>query len=60
MLRRKTNAKGRNTYEPFVKLTRNLLESAAWKATSPEARCIYIAIRQRYNGSVKPPLIGPV
>lgn len=48
---RKPNATGRNNFEPFVKLTRNLLESEAWKHASPEARCIYIAIRQRYNGT---------
>ncbi len=45
------NAKGRNAYEPFVKLTSNLLDSTAWIEASVEARCIYIAIRQRYNGS---------
>ncbi len=51
MKKRKTNAKGRNAYEPFVKLTSNLLASPAWIEASPEAHSLYIAIRKRYNGT---------
>jgi len=45
------DAQGRRITEPFVKLTKNLLASPAWKDLSPAAVCIYIEIRQRYNGS---------
>lgn len=37
--------------ESFVKLTRFMLNHESWLNLSPAARCIYIEIRKRYNGS---------
>ncbi len=46
----KPNQTGRNDTEHFVKLTKNIYQSAAWRDLRPVARCIYIEIRQRYKG----------
>ena len=35
---------------PFVKLEFFMLNTAAWAALSPQARAIYIELRQRFNG----------
>jgi hypothetical protein len=34
---------------PFVGITTTVLDSAAWKAMSPSARIVYIAIKRNYN-----------
>lgn len=46
------NAKGRsNAREPFVRLSRSLLESEAWGSLKPADMAVYIAIERVYNGS---------
>lgn len=50
MTNRKRYKKRGQSTEPFVKLTKNYLNHPAWKTLSPEARCLYIEIRSRYNG----------
>ena len=35
---------------PFVKLELFMLGSAAWAATSPQERALYIEVRRRFNG----------
>jgi DNA-binding transcriptional MocR family regulator len=37
--------------ERHVRLHLWLLESAAWRSLTPQARAVYVAIAQRYNGS---------
>jgi hypothetical protein len=45
------NHKGRSRRaEPFVMLPRYLLESAAWRSLSAQARTLYIHLALRYNG----------
>lgn len=35
---------------PFVQLPIWVLQSPAWKHLTPNARCIYVAVKERYNG----------
>jgi hypothetical protein len=44
---RRNKDKGR--LPPFVPLINETIESPAWRAMSPAARCIYIALRRRYS-----------
>ncbi len=46
----KVNRKGRNKFEPFVRLHRGVTNSEAWKSLSCEARCLLIEIWARHNG----------
>ena len=47
---KKLNAFGMSSKNRFVMLDFWLLESEAWRALSPGARCLYIEVRQRFNG----------
>jgi hypothetical protein len=38
---------------PFVPLLKDTVRTPAWKAMSPSARCIYIALKQRYSSNFK-------
>lgn len=47
----KHNAKGRSTVEArHVRLYHSMLICPAWLALTPNERCVYIEIVQRYNG----------
>jgi hypothetical protein len=35
---------------PFVQLHNWLLDSPAWRALSPNARCVYLAVKRHYDG----------
>ena len=39
----------RPKHHPFVMVTYNVLDSAAWKAMSTGARCLYIALKRHYR-----------
>ena len=47
----RVNRKGRNKFEPFIRLHRGVTNSEAWKSLSCEARCLLIEIWARHNGS---------
>jgi len=47
----KLNKKGRNKYQPFIRLHRGVTESAAWKSLSCEARALLLEIWARHNGA---------
>lgn len=48
----RVNATGRRkSGPPFLQLYRYLLESAAWRSLSPQARCVYIEVAALYNGA---------
>jgi hypothetical protein len=38
---------------PFVPLLKDTLASAAWRAMSPYARLVYVALKQRYSFNIK-------
>jgi hypothetical protein len=38
---------------PFVPLLKDTIASPAWRAMSPSARCVYIALKQRYSSNFK-------
>jgi hypothetical protein len=44
---RRNKDKGR--LPPFVPLINETIDSPAWRAMSPSARCVYIALRRRYS-----------
>ena len=46
----RVNRKGRNKFEPFIRLHRGVTNSEAWKGLSCEARCLLIEIWARHNG----------
>jgi hypothetical protein len=48
---RRNKDKGR--LPPFVPLLKDTIASAAWRAMSPSARCVYIALKQRYSSNFK-------
>ena len=49
---RRQDPKGRSTREPrHIRLYHWLLESSAWRHTSPAARALYIETCQRHNGT---------
>lgn len=47
----KYNRKGRSKNTPFIMLRNDIYDHPAWKALSPKARCIYLELRRRYNGT---------
>ena len=38
---------------PFVPLLKETIATPAWRAMSPSARCVYIALKQRYSSNFK-------
>ena len=40
----------RRSNHPFVQLHHWFLNSTAWSTLSTNARCVYVAVKQRYNG----------
>lgn len=42
--------KGRGKSQNFVMLRYDILDSVAWKALSPNARCVWIEVMRRYKG----------
>jgi hypothetical protein len=38
---------------PFVPLLKDTIASPAWRAMSPSARCVYVALKQRYSSNFK-------
>ena len=49
---RNHNSKGRRTSgPPFLQLFKHMLKSEAWQTLKPAARCVYISITDRYDGS---------
>lgn len=49
---RRVDATGRSVGSPkFTMLFKWFLDTPAWRSLSPQARCIYLEIAQRYNGS---------
>lgn len=47
----RVNRKGKNSFEPFVRLHRGVTRSSAWKSLSCEARSLLIEILARHNGT---------
>ena len=48
--KRKTNAKGRNTGQQFIRLDAAVTQSPAWQSLCCEARSLLIEIWKRHNG----------
>ena len=48
---RKVNAKGRNKHAKHVRLYGSMMDSAAWRNLPPTARCVWLELKRRYNGS---------
>ena len=48
--KRKTNAKGRNTGQQFIRLDAAVTQSPAWRSLFCEARSLLIEIWKRHNG----------
>lgn len=46
----RTDAQGKNKYDPFVMIRRDIYDSAAFKSLSPVAVRILLEIRRRYYG----------
>lgn len=51
MSRRDKRAKGGHGTLPYVQLHHWLLESAAWRDLTPNARAVYIELKMRYRGA---------
>jgi hypothetical protein len=49
--RAKVLINGRNKYDRYVKLDHWMLDSAAWKVLSPNAKAVLIEIWKRHNGT---------
>ncbi len=50
MTGRRLNQKGRNLGYTFVMLRHDIMDSRAYLALSPDARCVYQCIKRRFNG----------
>ena len=48
-----TRRRDKGRLPPFVPLLKDTMASPAWRAMSPSARCIYIALKQRYSSNFK-------
>jgi hypothetical protein len=48
-----TRRRDRGRLPPFVPLLKDTMASPAWRAMSPSARCVYIALKQRYSSNFK-------
>jgi len=48
---RKMNRKGRNEFHRFVIFHEGVYQSEAWRSMDCVARCLFLEIWQRYNGS---------
>tara|TARA_R110002110_G_scaffold414910_2_gene646367 strand:+ start:860 stop:1240 length:381 start_codon:yes stop_codon:yes gene_type:complete len=46
----RVNWKGRNKHGNFVLLRHDIMDSPAYLSMSPAARCVYQAIKRRFNG----------
>jgi hypothetical protein len=45
--------KDKGKLPPFVPLLKDTIASPAWRAMSPSARCVYIALKQKYSSNFK-------
>lgn len=43
--------KGRDKGRNFVMLRHDMMDSPAWRSLSPNARCVWMEVMRRYNGS---------
>jgi hypothetical protein len=48
-----TRRRDKGKLPPFVPLLKDTIASPAWRAMSPSARCVYIALKQRYSSNFK-------
>lgn len=48
--KRKVNATGRNTTEPFIKIVNYMYDSRAFQDLTPIARSVIFELRRRFNG----------
>lgn len=44
------DATGRRKFEPFIMFKKYMLNHPSWLDMSPEARCLFIELRRRFNG----------
>jgi hypothetical protein len=48
-----TRRRDKGKLPPFVPLLKDTIASPAWRAMSPSARCVYIALKLRYSSNFK-------